>query len=177
MWEGIKDWWKNDIESWLACPEDGDPYPHSELTGIPPSRKPSLLGEYANTAAGYLPHPFQSVIAPLLPLTSQERHDIRAKLLANHPTVLAAAGLKFNEPACPYTWAKAIHGVNCEYAWPVGYNESAPRIELDTPEYLGKIGDAKLVESLLAKGGLRLAKVLNEALGGKNLDSLYFGYD
>lgn len=177
VWEGIKDWWRDDLEEWLACPEDGDPYPHSSIDGIPPSRQPSFLGEYANKAAGFLPHPFQSVLAPLLPLTAAERHDIRSKLLANHPSALQAKGEKFKEPACPFTWAKKVHGINCKYAWPKEYNETAPRMELDTPEYLGKIGDDKIVEALLAKGGLRLAKVLNEALGGKDVPSLYFGYE
>lgn len=64
-------------------------------------------------------------------------------------------------PACPYTWAKKIHPINCEYAWPHDWDPRNPVVELDTPEYLGKLGDDKVVEMLLAKGGIRLAAILN----------------
>lgn len=36
-----------------------------------------------------------------------------------------------------------------------------PYLELDTPEYSGKIRDEWVVEKLLAQGGIRLAGVLN----------------
>ena len=64
-------------------------------------------------------------------------------------------------PACPYTWAKQIHPFNCAYAWPPHWDPRNPVVELDTPEYLGKIGDDKVVEMMLAKGGIRLAAILN----------------
>lgn len=41
---------------------------------------------------------------------------------------------------------------------------TAPPEELNTPAYYGKIQNDKVVESLLAKGGLRLAAVLNTLL-------------
>lgn len=66
-----------------------------------------------------------------------------------------------NFPACPYTWAKPLHTINCAYAWPQGWDPRSPVVELDTPEYLGKIGDDKVIEILLAKAGIRLAAILN----------------
>ncbi|KAF8755385.1 Phospholipase C P1 nuclease [Rhizoctonia solani] len=40
-------------------------------------------------------------------------------------------------------------------------------IELDTPEYAGRIRKDKVIEKLMALGGLRLAGVLNELLGSE----------
>jgi hypothetical protein len=39
---------------------------------------------------------------------------------------------------------------------------------LDTPEYAGRIRREKVVEKLMALGGLRLAGVLNELLGSED---------
>jgi hypothetical protein len=38
---------------------------------------------------------------------------------------------------------------------------------LDTPEYAGRIRKDKVIEKLMALGGLRLAGVLNELLGSE----------
>jgi hypothetical protein len=40
-------------------------------------------------------------------------------------------------------------------------------VELDTPEYWGRIKGDKVVEKLLAMAGIRLAAVLNSVLLGK----------
>ncbi|KAG8710368.1 hypothetical protein FRC09_000171, partial [Ceratobasidium sp. 395] len=47
-------------------------------------------------------------------------------------------------------------------------------IELDTPEYAGRIRRDKVIEKLMALGGLRLAAVLNELLGSEE-DKLKHG--
>lgn len=72
-------------------------------------------------------------------------------------------------PICPFTWSKAMHGINCEYAWPKEYtgNHGEPLIELDTDAYVGRLSKDKVVERVLAMGGIRLAHVLNFALGGE----------
>lgn len=81
-------------------------------------------------------------------------------------------------PACPYTWAKPLHEFNCEIIWPKEYTgvHGAPLIELDTDEYLGEIKRRHMLEKLLAMAGLRLAKVVNEALGFGGEGGLYFTY-
>ena len=63
-------------------------------------------------------------------------------------------------------------------AWPVEYTgiHDDPLIELDTDNYLGRIGREKTVEKLLAMAGLRLAKVINEALGYSGEESLLMSY-
>ncbi|KAG8895452.1 hypothetical protein FRB99_000595 [Tulasnella sp. 403] len=50
-------------------------------------------------------------------------------------------------------------------ASPLSFRSLPPRpvyLELDTPQYAGKIKDQKILEKLLAMGGVRLAAVLNE---------------
>ncbi|KIJ29270.1 hypothetical protein M422DRAFT_37004 [Sphaerobolus stellatus SS14] len=64
---------------------------------------------------------------------------------------------------CPFTWGQPIHALNCEIVWPRELNsDNPPHIELDTPEYSGKLKKQKIVMKLLAMGGVRMAAVLNE---------------
>ena len=71
-----------------------------------------------------------------------------------------------------------MHKINCAVAWPADYTgiRDDPLIELDTDNYLGRIGREKTVEKLLAMAGLRLAKVINEALGDPGEESLLMAY-
>jgi hypothetical protein len=114
------------------------------------------------------------------PIPLKETEDFPNRLLASHPEVLKAQGKNMTFPACPYTWAAQIQDLNCQVAWPKEYtgDRSDPRIELDTDEYMGKLGREKTVEKLLAMAGLRLAKVVNEALGGDVVmdQQLFVGY-
>ncbi|EGN92499.1 hypothetical protein SERLA73DRAFT_190981 [Serpula lacrymans var. lacrymans S7.3] len=89
-----------------------------------------------------------------------------------------------DEVLCPYYWAKPIHALNCEIAFPKEldeppyshalsiddtnqFDESASwrkkiqYLELDTPKYAGVIREEWIVEKLLIQGGIRLAAVLN----------------
>lgn len=179
VWEGIREWWRDDLESWLECPADGDPYPHS-VYGAPPSPERGLAslllhgaGNLASQAAEFL-GPL-SWLGDYIPADGDHTGN-RDVMLANSPQALRIEGREFTGPSCPYTWSKPIHAVNCAHAWPKGYNGTGPLIELDTPEYLGKIGEHKVVESLLAKGGLRLAKVLNEIISEGAYTGLYVNY-
>lgn len=65
---------------------------------------------------------------------------------------------------CPLDWAPEVHAYCCSHVFPSDYDMTAPAKELNTKEYYGKVQDDKVVESLLAKGGLRLAAVLNTLL-------------
>ncbi|KAF9778029.1 S1/P1 nuclease [Thelephora terrestris] len=68
---------------------------------------------------------------------------------------------------CPWHWASPLHELVCEWVWPKQldeppYNENlGPLLQLDTDEYAGKITREWVVEELFAKGGLRLAMILN----------------
>jgi len=79
-----------------------------------------------------------------------------------------------DEVVCPYHWATPIHAMNCEWIWPKEMDEppyggsglfggrpSHPYLELDTPEYGGKITREWVVEKLFAMAGIRLAAILN----------------
>ena len=65
---------------------------------------------------------------------------------------------------CPYYWAKSIHPVNCDIAWPSEFDDDDngdPNFQLDNDEYSEVIGERMIVEKLLAQGGIRLAGILN----------------
>ena len=81
-------------------------------------------------------------------------------------------------PACPYTWAKPMHRLNCDVVWPKNYTgNERPHVELDTPEYMGPIVNGHVMERLMAMAGLRLASVLNALFGdaAEGTTGLYFG--
>lgn len=72
-----------------------------------------------------------------------------------------------DEFVCPYHWAKPTAKINCDIAyppeldWPPSSNETHPAIELNTPKYAGRIRRERIVERLLAQGGIRTAAILN----------------
>ncbi|KAL5637362.1 hypothetical protein ACGC1H_001116 [Rhizoctonia solani] len=85
-----------------------------------------------------------------------------------------------NLPVCPYHWAKASHRLLCDFIWRAdleGVEDSKKavyKIRLDTPEYAGQVGERKMIEEQIAKGGLRLALALNTILGSEE-DKRAFG--
>jgi hypothetical protein len=182
VWEGIRQWWREDLEHWLACPPEGDPYPHSSIADIPAS-SPAILDHLKSASSfmmGLLPAGFGTYLSLAYPIPLKETEDFPTGLLQHHPSLLSEEGKNMTFPACPYTWASQIQSINCEVAWPKKYtgNREDPLIELDTEEYIGKLSGDKTIEKLLAMAGLRLAKVVNEALGGPEgtEDLLYLGY-
>ncbi|GAA96254.1 uncharacterized protein L969DRAFT_43350 [Mixia osmundae IAM 14324] len=64
---------------------------------------------------------------------------------------------------CPYHWAKQTHDLNCRYVYPSHYEHTQPLRDIATKDYLGPIEHDAVIEKQLAKGGLRLAKALNDA--------------
>ncbi|CAG8566108.1 14343_t:CDS:2 [Funneliformis mosseae] len=63
--------------------------------------------------------------------------------------------------SCPEIWVIPINKLNCQIVW----NGYKPEIELDEGEYYERIKQTKIVEKLLAVGGIRIAAVLNSLLG------------
>lgn len=74
---------------------------------------------------------------------------------------------------CPSTWAKEPHTFNCGYVYPPNFDTTQSPVQLPSG-YVGKIKDDKIIESLLAKGGIRLAATLNTILGDE-ADLLTYG--
>nr|ODN88281.1 nuclease I [Cryptococcus depauperatus CBS 7841] len=179
VWEGVRLWWKDDISTWLSCPDDGDPFPHSSQMPIPPSAS-LILKKYLRSASSFalslLPSQLSTVAELSFALPLKETEGLENQALVLTPQKLSANGAKMEFPTCPYAWATFIHQLNCDIIWPASYTGNAGEalIELDTAEYLGEIGKQKIVEKMLAMAGLRLAKVLNHVLAGE--DALYFGY-
>lgn len=87
---------------------------------------------------------------------------------------------------CPYAWARDIHALNCAFPiWPAEFDvphdvEGGARgemgrrprphpelLELDTPEYAGRLREGWVVERLLAMAGIRLAGILNGLVLGE----------
>ncbi|KAG9096212.1 hypothetical protein FRC06_008905, partial [Ceratobasidium sp. 370] len=84
-------------------------------------------------------------------------------------------------PVCPYHWAEPSHQMLCDFVWRADLQGvKDPKnvtysIELNTPEYAGRVRGEKMVEKQLALGGLRLAAVLNEVLGSEE-EKTVFGH-
>jgi len=139
MWEGIMGQWKDEIDSWISCPTSTSSVPSSS-SGV-----------------------WQTVLSLFSHNVAEETDD---------------------DVVCPYAWAKPINELNCEFIFPKELDEPPynhhpfspegviestadgshyrePYLELDTPEYAGKIRDELVVEKLLAQAGIRLAGVLN----------------
>lgn len=130
--DGIGGRWKDEVNSWLECPAQQDP----ETTSVWQQTKQLVVGR------------------------------------AWRPSDTD------DEAVCPYHWAAPIHQMTCEWIWPaeldeppygsslsrfgpLGKRPSHPYLELDTPEYGGRIAREWVVEKLFAMGGIRLAAVLN----------------
>ncbi|KAE8537859.1 hypothetical protein D1P53_005920 [Cryptococcus gattii VGV] len=183
VWEGIRLWWRDEVNSWISCPVTGDPYPHSSQTSIPPSAS-TIIKDHFRSAASFalslLPGRLSALAELSFALPVTETANFEDQALALTPKILAAKEVNMTFPSCPYHWISPIHQLNCDIIWPKNYtgrpNETL--IELDTDEYLGEIGRQKILERMMAMAGLRLAKVLNEALAeeGDGVRGVYFGY-
>lgn len=176
--EGIRGWWASDVEAtWAVCPADGDPYPTSKLGD---ARK-------LRTGAASLWHQTKRLIFKTLPLNMLAAYQQPLSFVAGDEDPLVpnyrefdtqmiqvsnlsrGAAIKANDdifPACPFTWGSMMHPINCQYAWPSNLDLASHfAIELDTDEYMGHIREDKVVERVLAMGGIRLAAILNSVLG------------
>ncbi|KEP50031.1 S1/P1 nuclease [Rhizoctonia solani 123E] len=158
--EGIYGWWSDDIEEWTSCPQFN-----------------SALRAPVSPAS---PKSFGGLVEP-----EEDRQFIIRGSHAGQTVFTPKAqtkGVPFEDPTdvpvCPYHWAAPIHTLNCDFIWPANLtsphdpNHPGPTpakdlIELDTPEYAGRIRKDKVIEKLMALGGLRLAGVLNELLGSE----------
>lgn len=156
MWEGIgvgeysttPGKWEDEVEQWLECPST------SARIQIP---------SFASGPIQMLSQFFRQTVLDLF----------------------AGGGIQQetdDEILCPQAWAEPIHQLNCDLVWPKELDEppygSSVRedtksakgmgarkgtyLELDTPEYAGRITNEWVVERLLAMGGIRLAGILNE---------------
>ena len=105
------------------------------------------------------------------------RDDLEDWLACDSPTLASSSSqavfasplaarmqMTLDRIVCPLTWAPPVHDYCCSHVFPPNYDMKAPPEELNTPDYYGKVQKDKVVESLLAKGGIRLAATLNTLL-------------
>ncbi|KAF8605653.1 phospholipase C/P1 nuclease [Ceratobasidium sp. AG-I] len=164
--EGIYGWWSNDLEEWTTCPKSSA------------ATKPAVSPVPA-TSFGGLVEPQGGGILVMLKGLLTGQSVMSAENQASPP---------FEDPedvpVCPYHWAAPIHELNCAFIWPANLTSphdpehpgpTPPKelIELNTPEYAGRIQRDKVIEKLMALGGLRLAAVLNELLGSEEEKAQY----
>jgi hypothetical protein len=148
--EGIRGWWREESLLWAACPEDGDPFPRNSTGGF--------VAAFKNAV---------EVVVASMPYALQRAVISTGLVTPPGFTTALESGDRFL-PVCPFTWSKPIHELNCKYVWPPHLETGHwPLVELDTPEYWGKLKQDKVVEKLLAMGGIRLAAVLNSIFLGK----------
>ncbi|KAI0258999.1 phospholipase C/P1 nuclease domain-containing protein [Gloeopeniophorella convolvens] len=150
IWEGLgvgtgKARWETEAESWLDCP-----------------------------AAHDVSTPAEGLLQKVLSWVPRKPIPRRGPPQTSDSDVL-----------CPYAWAAPLHALNCDLVWPAAIDDpeygarDAGRVddvgcagaagspargkylELDTPEYAGRIQREWVLERLLAMGGVRLAGILN----------------
>ena len=155
MYEGILGKYKPDLDAWLACPAVDAPsrlYPPTELLNQLPLTPSSPRNRFS------LSEFFYSLLTPKTKTTPT------TKSLAKDEDVPPTD----DSFVCPYAWAKPMHQLNCEIIWPLELDdpEREGYLELDTPEYSGKIREEWVLERQLAMGGIRLAAILNYLFAG-----------
>lgn len=150
---GQPGWWQEEAESWSNCPEE--------------SFEPNMNGKTAKGAHHWLhsvtPHSTklaQRVYATLFRKVENEARNQQLTSSAFDDTDL---------PVCPYAWTKPMHPLVCSYAFadpvpPVNQTNQGPLVELNVPEYAGRVHDHKIIHRQLARAGIRLAAVLNTLL-------------
>ncbi|KAF8316594.1 phospholipase C/P1 nuclease [Clavulina sp. PMI_390] len=179
VWEGILGWWKDDYTNWANCPAVEDRSPVSIRSMEPPSMLESPLSFDEEDIHHHDDHEEEgdSFLLSMMELEGSQQHPLeglqapRRRPSSPPPPPLSSL------PVCPYEWAKPIHELNCNSTliWPRFFSEMPPNtpiehipakdlIQLDTPEYAGRVRKELVIERMMAMAGVRLAAVLNELL-------------
>ncbi|KAI0316084.1 phospholipase C/P1 nuclease domain-containing protein [Amylostereum chailletii] len=169
MWQGVgvgaygehAARWEDEVESWLDCPAPVAP-------GWTDALKQAVLALVAPRRRIAGP-PQTTDDATLCPYAWAEPiHALNCELV--WPPALDAPEYRTHD-ACEHGACGAhahAHGAEDEDEDELSALQRAPRaprghyLELDTPEYWGRIEQEWVVEKLLAMGGIRLAGVLNQ---------------
>lgn len=148
MWVGIMGQWKNEIDSWISCP------PSSPASG---GIWQTVLNLFSRNVAEETDDDVVCPYAWAKPINELNCDFIFPKALDKPPYTHAPVSSDAEE--------ELIDSSTGHHRYPGGSatTEAAggPYLELDTPEYAGKIRSELVVEKLLAQAGVRLAGVLN----------------
>jgi len=176
VWEGILQWWRDEYQTWPSCP----PTTSADLdlammASLVPEPEPINSIDVELPMSSYDDDDFTATG----PSSEQLQHPLQGLIITPHyssPLLPPPPPLE-SLPVCPLDWAKPIHKLNCNSTliWPQYFSDIPPNtpskhipaknlIQLDTPEYSGRIREELVIEKLLAIAGVRLAAVLNELL-------------
>jgi hypothetical protein len=158
MWEGIMGRWKDDVQTWISCPALDKTSSGGVWQTVMSIFKMDIAAETDD-----------DIICPYAwakPINQMNCDFIFPKALDQPP---------FNQQR--FSFDSDNHSPDSSHLSPeseVNLVDSkgryragskggggSPYLELDTPEYGGKIRNEFVVEKLLAQGGIRLAGVLN----------------
>ncbi|KAG6828220.1 hypothetical protein H0H92_008753 [Tricholoma furcatifolium] len=157
FWEGLLSQWSSEQYDWLACASE------SSSSAAPSSLWQQVLST-ARLDSEYKSRTDVNVVCPYH--WAQPLHTLNCDIV--WPPKLDESPFSVQERA-------AIRGIGREHdchehsdeSEDLGDDEFAPRsprtplLQLDTPEYAGRIKDEMILEKLLAQAGIRLAAVLN----------------
>jgi hypothetical protein len=157
MWEGVMGRWKDEVPAWISCPISDN----TSSGGI----WQTVMSLFKTDVAAETDDDTMCPYAWAKPTNELNCDFIFPKAIDQPPYNQQHFYLESeNSPA----WAHLSPESEVDLVDPKGHyragskgSGSGPYLELDTPEYAGKIRNEFIVEKLLAQGGIRLAGVLN----------------
>lgn len=158
MWVGIMGQWKDDIDSWISCPPPPPP-PSSSSSSSFGGILQTILSLFSRNVADETDDDMVCPYAWAKPINELNCDFIFPKALDKPPYNRAHSSFEATAGIQPVHPAYMPHRYDSIETSTKGATE--PYLELDTPEYAGKIRKDLVVEKLLAQAGIRLAGVLN----------------
>jgi len=156
MWEGIMGRWKNDIQAWVSCP----PSDNFSSGGM----WQTVMNMFKKSVAAETDDDIVCPYAWAKPINQLNCDFIFPNAIDLPPyNQQLSFDLNSHSPDSVHLSSKSEADlVDSEGRYRAGFKGGGgPYLELDTPEYAGKIKNEFVVEKLLAQGGIRLAGVLN----------------
>ncbi|TRM70613.1 phospholipase C/P1 nuclease domain-containing protein [Schizophyllum amplum] len=167
VWEGLMGEWKDEAESWLACPA-------TTPTAV---ESPSLWQKVLSTfTGGITQNTDDDVLCPhhwAAPIHALNCDIVWPKALDEPPYSRAVS--RFIDA---WSTEQAGHGDTPKDEYEMmdangnfiagELRPGSPYLELDTPEYAGIIAERKIIEKLMAQAGVRLAAILNSLFAAED---------
>jgi hypothetical protein len=154
MWEGIMGRWKDDIQTWVSCPVSDN----TSSGGV----WQTVMSLFKTNVAAQTD---DNIICPYAwaKPTNELNCDFIFPKALDQPPYNQQLSVDSDSHSAHFFPAAEVDLVDPNGRFRAGSKSGGdgPYLELDTPEYAGKIRNELVVEKLLAQGGIRLAGVLN----------------
>jgi hypothetical protein len=168
MWEGIMQEWKGELGSWISCPAPASAGESALLSVLPkPVKAVWDFFTYDSVTSGddeeFCPFHWATPLHELnCEIVWPPALDKPPYKNAFGPSIVDVSG-KHSHDHSHLSLEAEMGLVDAQGTFVAGprAGDGHDYVELDTPEYAGKIFKSKLIEKLLAQGGIRLAAVLN----------------